>query len=109
MKIGPESFIKLVPGLLVLLLSADAGKRWYCGKAGGQALSFIGRCRVLPTPTDWSISAAPAAARAALGAKLQRMALNLGAKHGVRLKAIGVRGEGLDPILMILSGFVWDF
>ncbi len=40
-----EGLKKLVPGLLVLLLSADAGRCWYCGKAGGQALTFIGRCR----------------------------------------------------------------
>ncbi len=54
---------------------------------------------VLPTSNDWSISAAPAAARAALRAKLQRMAFNLGAIHRARLKAIGVRGG--VPFLMI--------
>ncbi len=47
---------------------------------------------VLPTSNDWSISAAPAAARAALRAKLQRMALSLRTMHTARPKAIGVRG-----------------
>ena len=93
----------------------------YQGIAG---TAFIGRCRqmlvlreswgpsphfyrqmpvllVLLAPNDWSISAAPAAARTALRAKLQRMALSLRTMHRARLKAIGVRG-GVQSLTCVL-------
>ena len=60
---------------------------------------------VLPTSNDWSISAAPAATRAALSAKLQRMALSLRTIQRARLKAIGVRGQMCSDLFSIFD--IW--